>query len=223
MSKYSSLILRLLSVAADIVTLLSLLAAGILALNGRYENVLALRVGLFISYIFRVALIVLFLTVLYGLTNLVYLLILMIFGYDVSYGGVGYFWDSENWFSYVIAYLIAYGLSLAIAWVGIGVIWTFSWNHAKQFMNLFIPNTFAIGRRPALQIISATYGTHGGQVDVTRIAQDMVTEGRLTITASNNLAGDPDVGTLKQLSIIYRVGQQTFRRTISENETLTIP
>ncbi len=76
-----------------------------------------------------------------------------------------------------------------------------------------------------LEIISAKYGTPQTDklTDVTELLVTKIVNNRLTITASNDLAGDPDPGIVKSLTILYRIGQRQMQATIMEGVTHTIP
>jgi hypothetical protein len=60
-------------------------------------------------------------------------------------------------------------------------------------------------------------------VDVTAALRAMVVGGRLVVEAGNALAGDPLVGTVKDLAVTYEWRGQRRTRTIREYETLTLP
>ncbi|MGE7774247.1 PIN-like domain-containing protein [Chitinophaga sp. NPDC101104] len=76
-----------------------------------------------------------------------------------------------------------------------------------------------------LEILHATYGTSetDKQIDVTSKLKDLISNNKLTIKSSNEIAGDPHYGVLKDLSITYRIGDQEFHISIPEGATETIP
>lgn len=75
----------------------------------------------------------------------------------------------------------------------------------------------------SLRIVSGVYGKDGSTVDVTAALRAMVVGGRLVVEAGNALAGDPLVGTVKDLAVTYEWRGQRRTRTIREYETLTLP
>jgi hypothetical protein len=79
------------------------------------------------------------------------------------------------------------------------------------------------GQDGSLEIVAGSYGKDGHFVDVTSVLRAMVVGGRLVVEAGNALAGDPLVGTVKELAVTYvwRGGRRT--RTINEYEVLTLP
>lgn len=79
------------------------------------------------------------------------------------------------------------------------------------------------GEGGSLRIVSGTYGKDGHTVDVTPVLASMVVGGRLVVEAGNALAGDPLVGTVKDLAVVYEWKGERRTRTIHEYETLTLP
>lgn len=61
-----------------------------------------------------------------------------------------------------------------------------------------------------------------GTIDVTSIIKSKVENGYLTIIADNRLAGDPAVGVVKVLRIVYSVGSENFVTYAAENQILKI-
>lgn len=78
---------------------------------------------------------------------------------------------------------------------------------------------------PRLMIIRASYGTQGHQRDVTQRLRELVRDGRLDITADNNLVGeDPAPYATKTLWISFSVGGGTPREvSVEERQRLSIP
>ncbi len=60
-------------------------------------------------------------------------------------------------------------------------------------------------------------------VDVTRILQQRIRDGRLSVLAGNRLAGDPAPGIVKQLRVDYRLDGKPGTVTVGENQLLTLP
>ena len=80
---------------------------------------------------------------------------------------------------------------------------------------------------PELEIVSAVYGAftveESGFVDVTEHLRKLVREYKLTVVASNSIAGDPANQVVKQMRVDYTIGGRNLTRTVDENRTLTIP
>jgi hypothetical protein len=74
-----------------------------------------------------------------------------------------------------------------------------------------------------LTVHSAKYGASGQYIDVTAIVAQHVTAGRLEISASNDLAGDPCPGTLKELVVEYTYLGHRQTRSVAEGRTLNLP
>jgi len=77
--------------------------------------------------------------------------------------------------------------------------------------------------RAGLVVHLATYGAGGKEVDVTGELRALVKGGRLDVTASNDIAGDPNVGVLKTLLVEYSVDGVRRVRTVTEGRQLTLP
>ncbi len=75
-----------------------------------------------------------------------------------------------------------------------------------------------------VEIIEAVYGDlpDGEQSNITHLVARQVRQGRDAILASNNIAGDPAPGIVKQLRIDYTVDGVPGSRTVSEGESLSL-
>jgi len=58
--------------------------------------------------------------------------------------------------------------------------------------------------------------------DVTEVVRNAVRDNRLSITASNDLFGDPLYGVVKTLRVRYRTGLRVQERRVSEGQSLTL-
>jgi len=96
---------------------------------------------------------------------------------------------------------------------------------------LKIPEGAAQGQG-TLEIKRALYGVLPAEitdagikrvVDVTARIAEMVKEGRLSVLASNNLAGDPAPMSVKQLQVDYAVDGVAKSKVINENALLELP
>ncbi len=73
-----------------------------------------------------------------------------------------------------------------------------------------------------LTIQKARYGKGDQWVDVTEKVAAAISNNTLTLTASNDLAGDPAPGVVKQLEITYQLGDQSRTVVVPENESIQI-
>jgi hypothetical protein len=94
-------------------------------------------------------------------------------------------------------------------------------NGARAFNEISFEN---IHKGP-LELLSAIYGTGEFEknLDVTSILKERISENKLTVRSFNDLAGDPHPGTVKKLTIKYRVGEDNYEVVVIEGETITIP
>ncbi len=74
-----------------------------------------------------------------------------------------------------------------------------------------------------LKVIKATYGTLNKSLDATAILNQLINNNRLEFVVNNDLVGDPDFGTVKQLNIIYKIGDLEKTEIHSEGDKVTIP
>lgn len=76
-----------------------------------------------------------------------------------------------------------------------------------------------------LKIIHAEYGYFLPEniINVTDVLSKQIKDKRLSISANNDIAGDPAPGAVKELRIKYRVDGNVKRITIPEQQSLTIP
>lgn len=77
--------------------------------------------------------------------------------------------------------------------------------------------------RPTLRITAARYGGCGAWVDVVDRLEALVKDGRLSVRASNSLAGDPAPGIPKALWVEYELAGHKHTAQVREGERLYIP
>ncbi len=78
----------------------------------------------------------------------------------------------------------------------------------------------------AINVLSATYWSKNVSVDVTEIVRALRTEDghRLSFPVDNGtLGGDPEYGTEKTLTLIYRFRRSGYTLTFKENEQVNLP
>lgn len=76
---------------------------------------------------------------------------------------------------------------------------------------------------PEFELLSAIYGTEKKFIDVTEKLKLKIKENKLTVTANNEIDGDPHIGQKKKLIIDYISYSKVYRVEIPENEKRTIP
>ncbi len=89
--------------------------------------------------------------------------------------------------------------------------------------DIFAPRLKGSGK---LEIVKAVYGVLGDPkrcVDVTQHLRRMVKDNVLIVKASNEIAGDPAFGIVKQLKVVYTLNGKRHEKVVWENEFLTIP
>ena len=74
-----------------------------------------------------------------------------------------------------------------------------------------------------LEILAASYGTERTNLDVTAGLGDRVRHGVLRMVANNEVAGDPDFGHVKALTVVYRFGGVTQTNEFREGEVVLLP
>jgi hypothetical protein len=75
-----------------------------------------------------------------------------------------------------------------------------------------------------LRIVTATWGAPGRSREVTRLLQDRIRDGRLSIRASNDEMGfDPAVQVVKTLIVVYEIRGRRQEARIPEGNLLELP
>jgi hypothetical protein len=87
----------------------------------------------------------------------------------------------------------------------------------------FIDNLFTAKQTSNLKIISALYGKNDKYFDITDKLNNLISNNKLSISVTNNIAGDPNVGVGKELILVYSYGTEIFRIKKLENELLELP
>ena len=73
------------------------------------------------------------------------------------------------------------------------------------------------------EIIKATYWTQKVHKDITEKLREKIKDNRLDVIASNDIDGDPDVGTRKKLTIKYRHNGMDLIKEYNEKEKIELP
>jgi len=74
-----------------------------------------------------------------------------------------------------------------------------------------------------LEILKAEYWTLKNRLDVTEELRKMIINNKLEAIASNQIKGDPDHGTVKRLSIKYKLDGITITKEYKERDKIIIP
>ena len=74
----------------------------------------------------------------------------------------------------------------------------------------------------SLKVIKALYGTPKNSVDATKLLNLLINNNRLEFIANNELAGDPDVGTIKNLAITYEINGKVYNKIYKEGDKVII-
>ncbi len=82
-------------------------------------------------------------------------------------------------------------------------------------------NTTANGS--SFQVLSAGYGTENTNQDVAAELNDRIHNGSLKMVANNNVAGDPDPGHVKSLTVVYRSGGMLMTNQFHEGDVVILP
>jgi hypothetical protein len=74
----------------------------------------------------------------------------------------------------------------------------------------------------SLKVIKALYGTPKNSIDATKVLNLLINNNRLEFIANNEIAGDPDVGTVKNLSITYEINGKEYTKIYNEGDKVII-
>ena len=75
----------------------------------------------------------------------------------------------------------------------------------------------------SFQVLQASYGTDHTNLDVSAALNDRIRNGGLKMIANNNLGGDPDFGTVKSLTVVYRFGGTVLTNQFREGDVVILP
>ena len=84
-------------------------------------------------------------------------------------------------------------------------------------------NRTSPGNESQIEILTANYGTDKTNVDVADALRERVRGDSLKAIASNNLNGDPEFGTVKHLTVVYRIGGVTVTNNFNEGDLVILP
>jgi hypothetical protein len=75
----------------------------------------------------------------------------------------------------------------------------------------------------SITVISAIYGTRKNSIDLTTQLNQLIKNNRLEFVISNEIAGDPEHGVVKDFKIIYEINGQRVVKDFKEGEKVSIP
>ena len=78
----------------------------------------------------------------------------------------------------------------------------------------------SVSGQPPLKIVSAKYGARDRWLDVTEQAQKLVSDGRMTMRADNNLGPEPIHGVVKSLKVVFNTGGKDQTAEANENSDI---
>lgn len=80
-----------------------------------------------------------------------------------------------------------------------------------------------IGPLESFDLLAAEYWTPNKKLDVTNQLKERISNSKLKVTASNDIAGDPEIYVWKYLTVFYKKDGMFFVKTVKEGEELSIP
>jgi len=210
--------LKIISIAADLITIIGLVWAGLYGFLKKHRNLIGFRINEFIISIFKIALIAIIGIILFHVFSGLFAFILVLTRGEFR----GELWLNEYPISYLLSYFISGSIGIAVLWLASTIVWTGSliyckkiWGKKTKISTLEQSSL----KSKKLNILKAEYKTENKSIDVTDKLKKMVKDNQLNIIASNDLAGDPDPGIVKVLKIDYQFGDGDIKKvTIPESE-----
>jgi hypothetical protein len=212
---------RIISILADVLTLISLSAAAIYGVINKNRTLLGFMIAKFLSGAFKISVLLFVLAVCFRFCEVFYMFPLVLFKGSSS----SYYWQDDYEVHHLAAYFIFTVVFLTVSWIISTIIWTGSLNQTRLFLNLFLPKEkqLSLKQFKALSILSAKYGAEESYYDVTDKLKRMIEGNILVITASNDIAGDPIKDVRKKLILSYKYdGDEPRTVEILETKSKTI-
>jgi hypothetical protein len=218
-------ILKILSVLADIMTILGI--GGVLTYGAvkKDKNLFGRKVYRLLVFAFRLFLVSMAGILLYSLHEIPYGLSLVILKGHAR----PYYWEDGKEIQHVLAYIVS-SLFLIVPYGLFSMsVFTASLYYPKLFLKSVLgryyhPDLSVYKRYLSLEILEAVYGSPTHNIDVTAVLRSMVDGGELRVFASNGLAGDPHKGVVKSLTVKYRLNEEAEKTVVKkEGELLEIP
>lgn len=201
---------------AHTLAVISIIGTFVYGIRQRKKSLLGFQLSTVLDYSFRIFLISAAILLLYK-------------GWDFVFFGIwdpNVYWDNRQ----SVGYLITYCLSFAFAIFSITIIIKYIWKlsltgliNGLQTLAYELPFTRKRVETNSLIIDKAIYGTRNSEIDVTAILNSMIVDNSLTVVASNSLAGDPEPGIVKSLTITYRYNGVPETRAFPEGGEVKLP
>ena len=96
-------------------------------------------------------------------------------------------------------------------------------SHDAHRAQLMSHNNPGAASDASFQVLQASYGTDHTNLDVSAEVNDRIRNGGLKMMANNNLAGDPDFGIVKSLTVVYRFGGTIMTNQFREGDVIILP
>jgi hypothetical protein len=174
---------KTLRLIADIMTIFGLGRVLTWGLSQQNKTVWGHKLFLCAFYSVKFALIIIIAIISYGIFNLVYFFSLLYAKGNVFH----YYWETGNEIWYILSYLIGILVAFPVFILSALSISTSSTYYIKLFLSKISSSSKII---PLFEILEASYGSITNKIDVTVELKSKIRNGRLAITASNNIAGD---------------------------------
>jgi hypothetical protein len=212
---------QILSLLADTITIVGLIWAAGYGFFKKHKNLIAFRINEFFAFLFKAALIAIVGIFVFHISATLYNLVLVITKGETQ----GELWEKGHEFAHILGYFISGAIGLTVMWFVATIIWTGSFVFLKNIWDKSKIKLWfdALSDADNLILENAEYKTPNKSINVTEKLSKMISKNQLTITASNDLAGDPELGTEKVLVIKYRFGKGNSEIIeIPETKTITI-
>ncbi|TGM60081.1 hypothetical protein EHQ94_01955 [Leptospira meyeri] len=214
-------IFKIISILTDSIALFSAVSAIIYGILNQTKTQFGFTIIKIVSIIVKIILTIFILALLFIFTEFL-MLFINAFTRDIIPQFYIIFGISARLLS---QYILFWSLFTILGFLISSILWTRSLNTIKTFLNFLLPIDYQINliHEKALNVISAKYGAEKSFIDATEILRRMIQSNRLTITASNDIAGDPIYGIQKVLKLSYQYeGEDQISLEINEGQTRKI-
>ena len=210
---------------ADVMTILGISGLGSYGLFKKDRSMLGRKVFNFTLILIKM------LFILIG-AIIIYFIFVYVYKFIVSFligNSLNIYWEEGKEFTHIISYLLSFLITMPIFLLWSLVISSFSLYYAKLLWNKMLSSVYSFdltkyNQLYKLEIIEAFYGTSDAiRIDVKNVLQSFISKGKLNVVASNELAGDPQFGVIKELKVRYSIDGTEKDAIVKEGETLRIP
>lgn len=150
----------------------------------------------------------------------IYLLITTIITTVISQGPANeaVWWESAKFYFNLATYLVLAVFAVPLLLVLCSCIYKSSWEPWQRFYEKLFKKT-------KLEVIEARYYSvknHSKFIDVTEAIKNMVHKGTRKVLVNNDIAGDPERGAGKELTVKYRLDGDERTKTANERSTMSL-